>query len=90
AQYTNIYRNEFSNTRLARALDVVLDPSTNTPVCRSVLAGIDADCVPYDIFKPGGVTQEALNYLQVPLVATGWTTQQVASGSLTVDLGAYG
>jgi len=90
AQFTNIYRNEFSNTRLARALDVVLDPNTNTPVCRAVLAGIDADCVPYDIFKPGGVSQAALNYLQVPLVATGWTTQQVASGSLTVDLGAYG
>lgn len=90
AQYTNIYRNEFSNTRLARALDVVADPDSGLPVCRSVLAGIDADCVPYDIFKPGGVSQEALNYLQVPLVATGWTTQQVVTGSLTADLGAYG
>lgn len=90
AQYTNIYRNEFSNTRLARALDVVTDPDTGQAVCSSVLAGIDANCVPYDIFKPGGVTQEALNYLQVPLVATGWTTQQVVSGSMTADLGAYG
>ena len=90
AQFTNIYRNEFSNTRLARALDVVADPITGQPVCSAVLAGIDADCVPYNIFKPGGVTKEALDYLQVPLVATGWTTQQVVSGSLTADLGAYG
>lgn len=90
AQYTNIYRNEFSNTRLARALDVVSDPTTGDPVCSSVLAGIDADCVPYNIFRLGGVTQEALDYLQVPLLATGWTTQQVVSGSLTTDLGAYG
>ncbi|MGH7027172.1 TonB-dependent receptor domain-containing protein [Brevundimonas sp.] len=90
AQFTNIYRNEFSNTRLARALDVVTDPVTGQPVCSSVVAGIDADCVPYNIFKSGGVTQAALDYLQVPLVATGWTTQQVVSGSLTADLGVYG
>lgn len=90
SQFTEIYRNEFSNTRLARALDVVTDPVTGNPVCSSVLAGIDAECVPYNIFRSGGVTQEALDYLQVPLVATGWTTQQVVTGSLTADLGAYG
>ncbi|MGE7198233.1 TonB-dependent receptor domain-containing protein [Brevundimonas naejangsanensis] len=90
SQFTEIYRNEFSNTRLARALDVVTDPVTGNPVCSSVLAGIDAECVPYNIFRSGGVTQEALDYLQVPLVATGWTTQQVVTGSLTADLGVYG
>ncbi|WP_409018526.1 TonB-dependent receptor plug domain-containing protein [Brevundimonas vesicularis] len=90
AQYTNIYRNEFSNTRLARALDVVTDPTTGQAVCSATLAGLDADCVPYNIFAEGGVTQEALDYLQVPLLATGWTTQQVASLSFTADLGAYG
>ncbi|MBN9478746.1 MAG: TonB-dependent receptor [Bordetella sp.] len=90
SQYTQVYRNEFSNTRLARALDVVTDPSTGNPVCSSVLAGIDADCVPYNIFRSGGVTQQALDYLQVPLIATGWTTQQVVTGSLTADLGSYG
>jgi outer membrane receptor protein involved in Fe transport len=90
AQFTNIYRNEFSNTRLARALDVVTDPVSGQPVCSSVLAGIDADCVPYDVFRSGGVTQAALDYLQVPLLATGWTTQQVVVGSMTADLGAYG
>lgn len=89
SQFTNIYRNEFSNTRLARALDVVTDPTTGAPVCSSVLAGLDADCVPYNIFRQDGVTQEALDYLQVPLIATGWTTQQVVTGSLTADLGAY-
>ncbi|MGN7151808.1 TonB-dependent receptor domain-containing protein [Brevundimonas diminuta] len=90
AQYNEIYRNEFSNTRLARALDVVTDPNTGQPVCSSVLAGIDADCIPYNIFALGGVTPEALNYLQVPLISTGWTTQQVVTGSMTVDLGSYG
>ena len=89
-KYNQIYRNEFSNTRLARALDAVVDPATGNIVCSSVLAGLDADCVPYNIFRSGGVTQEALDYLQVPLLATGWTTQQVASLSFTADLGAYG
>lgn len=90
AQYTNIYRNEFSNTRLARALDAVIDPVSGNIVCSSVVNGTDADCVPYNIFRRDGVTQEALDYLQVPLVMTGWTTQQVASAAFTVDLGAYG
>ena len=90
AQLTSIYRNEFSNTRLARALDAVVDPTTGEIVCSSVVAGTDADCVPYNIFRSGGVTQEALDYLQVPLIMTGWTTQQVASAAFTVDLGAYG
>ena len=53
------YRNNLSVTRLDRALDVVSDPSTGEPICRSVLIarelgpsapGADADCVPWDVF----------------------------------------
>lgn len=86
---TQIYRNEFSNTRLARALDVVRDGNGNI-VCSATLAGIDGDCVPYNVFAVGGVTAEALEYLQVPLISTGWTEQQVVSMSFAVDLGVYG
>ena len=86
---TQIYRNEFSNTRLARALDVV-DDGTGKLVCSAFVAGMDSDCVPYNIFAPGGVTQEALDYLQVPLISTGWTEQQVVNMAFSVDLGVYG
>jgi iron complex outermembrane recepter protein len=83
---SQIYRNEFSVARLTRALDVVADPVSGAPVCSSVLDGTDPNCVPYNVFSTGGVTQEALDYLQVPLVMTGYTEQQVVTASVTGDL----
>jgi outer membrane receptor protein involved in Fe transport len=83
------YRNEFSITRLNRALNVV-DDGTGTAVCASVLDGTDPNCVPWDIFTVGNVTPEALAYLQVPLLQTGTTEQNIVSGVLTGDLGQYG
>lgn len=82
------YLNDFSVTRLNRALDVVDDGGV--PTCRSVVDGTDPNCVPYDIFSIGGVSQDALDYLQTPLMQTGFTTQQVASLVFTGDLGGYG
>ncbi len=83
------YLNDFSNTRLGRAFDVVdTDPGVGvTAQCRSVVDGTDPDCVPYNIFAPGGVTQEALDYLQIPLIQTGETTQQVVTAAVTGDTG---
>ncbi|HEY7640354.1 MAG TPA: TonB-dependent receptor [Steroidobacteraceae bacterium] len=82
--------NFFHKTRLTRSLDVVTDPATGNPVCRSVLDGTDSSCVPYNPFKIGGVTQEALNYLQVPGLQQGKIEQEVYTGTVTGDLGAYG
>ncbi|MDQ8028442.1 MAG: TonB-dependent receptor plug domain-containing protein, partial [Brevundimonas sp.] len=79
------YLNDFSNTRLGRALDVV--SVGGTPTCQSVVDGTDPSCVPYDIFSPGGVTQAALDYLQIPLIQTGETTQQIVTASVTGDTG---
>ncbi|WP_035592365.1 MULTISPECIES: TonB-dependent receptor domain-containing protein [Hyphomonas] len=95
AQYSKVnltraYRNEFSTVRLGRALDVVTDPDTGLPVCASVLDGTDANCVPWNIFAIDGVTPEALNYLQVPLLQNGTTEQSVVTASLTGDLTEYG
>lgn len=79
------YLNDFSNTRLGRALDVV--DVGGVPTCQSVVDGTDTTCVPYDIFSPGGVTQAALDYLQIPLIQTGETTQQVITAAITGDTG---
>ncbi|MDI1325440.1 MAG: TonB-dependent receptor [Brevundimonas sp.] len=79
------YQNDFSVTRLTRALDVV--SVGGTPTCRSVVNGTDPNCVPYDVFTSGGVTAAALDYLQIPLVATGETTQQVVTAAVTGDTG---
>jgi len=85
------YLNDFSVTRLGRALDVINVGGVAT--CRSAATpaqggtGTDASCVPYDIFTPGGVTQAALDYLQIPLIQTGETTQQVLTAAITGDTG---
>jgi iron complex outermembrane recepter protein len=89
-QLSSVYLNDFSVTRLGRALDVVTSPTTGAPVCRSTITGEDAACVPYNIFKIGGVTPEALNYLQIPLVLTGATVQTVVTAAVTGDLGTLG
>lgn len=79
------YLNDFSVTRLTRALDVV--DVGGVPTCRSVVDGTDANCVPYDVFSVGGVTPEALDYLQIPLMQAGETTQQVVTAAITGDTG---
>jgi outer membrane receptor protein involved in Fe transport len=87
--FAQTYFNDFSVTRIARALDVVTGPG-GVPVCRSTLNGSDANCVPYDIFAEGGVTAAALNYLQTPGFSRGNTQETVATASLTADLGEHG
>ena len=89
------YRNDFSRARLNRSLNVVINPATNLPACASAIpngAGqvLDANCVPYNIFAPGGVTQEALDYLQTPGFRSGTSSQIVVNAALTARLGEYG
>lgn len=87
-QMSRTYNNDFSVTRIQRALDVI--DVGGVPTCRSVVDGTDPDCVPYNPFDLNGVTPEALDYLQIPLMQSGSTTQQVAQLVFTGDLGAYG
>jgi len=88
--YQEIYRNDFSKSRTQLALDVVTDPATGLPACRAKLNGTDPNCVPYNIFNLGGVTQDALNYLQTPGLKKGFTSQSVQGATLSSDLGTYG
>jgi iron complex outermembrane receptor protein len=88
--YQDTYRNDFSKVRTARALDVVTDPATGQPVCASKLSGLDPNCVPYNIFSLGGVTPQALAYLQTPGLQRGSTEQSVQGATISSDLGTYG
>jgi iron complex outermembrane recepter protein len=81
----------FSNSKLVNALNVI--PGANgQPVCASNPTGATGGCQPYNIFNfvPGGVTQQALNYLEVPGLQNGETTEQVVDASITGDLTPYG
>ena len=98
--YTLVYRNEFSISRMQRALNVVnVVPGTTTPVpigtagavptCRSVLDNTDPSCVPFDVFG-GTLSPELVRYLNVSGTVTGQTSEQVANANMTAALGEYG
>lgn len=84
------YDNDLSATRIARALDVVRDPSTGNPVCRSVVNGTDPNCVPWNLFQTGGVTQDQIDYLVLDLYAEGDTKMTNFVSFVTGDLTDYG
>jgi iron complex outermembrane receptor protein len=70
-----------------QALDSAFDVYSNngTPTCVS-----GPPCVPYNIFKDGGVTQSALNYLYINGLAVGSSTLRTEHGELTAQLGTWG
>lgn len=83
----NTYLNDLSITRVKRALHAVDDGSGNV-VCDSVVQGIDAACVPWNIFRTGGATQASIDYMTLPLVARGTTESNVYSGFMFGTLGS--
>lgn len=98
-EYSQIFKNDFSAARLARALDVVADsratiggqvnPNFGLPVCRSVLDNSDPSCVPYDVFG-SAASNPAVDYLNVFGVIEGRTSEQIAHADFTGSLGDYG
>ena len=89
-QYSDKAANFFNLDRVADALEVRIDPATGAPACQVAIDGTDTNCVPYDIFSLGGVTQEALDYIQAPGFREGEVTQEVFSAVITGDLTDYG
>ena len=98
--YTQVYKNEFSISRMNRALNVVnVDPATGdivpfgtagaVPTCRSVLDNTDPTCVPFDVFG-GTLSPELVNYLNISGTVTGQTSEQIANANMTAALGEYG
>ncbi|MGI9362656.1 MAG: TonB-dependent receptor domain-containing protein, partial [Parasphingorhabdus sp.] len=89
--FAQTYLNDFSVTRITRALDVVDDGSGNF-VCRSTLDGTDPNCVPWNIFSPTTETpdQAAIDYISTPGFTRGIVSQQVASAYVAGQLGEYG
>jgi iron complex outermembrane receptor protein len=90
AELTERYENDFSRRKINNSLNVVTDPTTLQPVCASKLDGTDANCVPWNIFTIGGVSQAAASYLATPGFKQGQSTQYVASAVISGDLGKYG
>lgn len=85
------YFNDVSRSRMGFALDAVQQPNGQI-VCRANSAGsVGAPgCVPWNIFSlvggQDGVTQQAINYISIPGLSKGATTERVADAALTGDL----
>jgi outer membrane receptor protein involved in Fe transport len=88
--YDEIFDEDLSIDRMLRALDVVTDPVSGQPVCASSLNGSDSQCVPWNIFESGGVTQQAIDYITLPIFFNGETEQHQFNAYVSGDLGDYG
>jgi len=51
---------------------------------------INGQCAPWNVWKAGGVTQQALAFMSLPLTEQGSTQEFVVTGSVTGDFGKYG
>ena len=83
------YTNDMSINRIQHALQVVTDPATGNPTCKSGSTAQTRSAF-REHFQPGGVTPAAINYLDVPGFREGGTQEWVVSGNVTGDLGAWG
>jgi iron complex outermembrane receptor protein len=84
--YTNflsVNGKDFSFDKIANALQVT--GTALAPVCIS-----GGSCVPYNIFADGGVTPEAIGYLETLGTAAGSTELRTYHADATGDLGVYG
>jgi iron complex outermembrane receptor protein len=81
--FTSNNLNYFNYQGLDSALQVY--NNAGTPTCVS-----GPPCVPYNIFKDGGVTQNALNYLYINGTGIGSSTLRTVHGELTSQLGKWG
>jgi iron complex outermembrane recepter protein len=80
--------NYFVTPRLANAINVV--DVGGVPTCQSVIDGSDPNCVPWNPFVPGGITQDQLDYLQASGLQIGRINQEIYNASVSSDLGVYG
>ena len=90
------------NDRMLAALDVVTDPATGQPVCRSNIdpaaaaalgavtftPGPNSGCAPLNLFGFGSPSPAAIRFVEYDSVSTTTLTQQVANASISGDFGA--
>jgi outer membrane receptor protein involved in Fe transport len=95
-QFDEVFDEDLSITRMTRAIDVVTNPVSGQAVCRSTLedpddeVNYDPDCVPWNIFESGAVTDAAVDYITIPLFFDGSTRQLQSNVYVSADLGDYG
>lgn len=97
--FSQVYNNDFSRSRLRNALQATTDANGNV-VCQSVVDGTDPNCAVYNPFQgPGiiagtdprnGITQAAIDYVNIPLLSKGEVEEVVANAYIAGDLVSIG
>ena len=79
--------NQVTLDALTESLDIITDPTTGQPVCRS-----GGDCVPFTSAFQNGVpsADELASFVDTPTLTVGTSRQTVIGGTLGGDLGKYG
>lgn len=62
-KYTVLTSNDPVYRRRYASADAVIDPATNSIVCRSTLLGYDPGCVPSNLFGAGSPSQASIDYV---------------------------
>jgi outer membrane receptor protein involved in Fe transport len=85
--YTSLYNSNTNYLNFAAITDALqVTGSPGSPVC---ISG-NAACVPFNIFREGGVTPDQLAFLYTDGTAYGVVTQKIAHADVTGDLSEYG
>jgi len=101
---TDITGGYFLTQNLINSIDVVSNPAVGgvagiaagVPVCQAAIpnplthVASAPTCLPWNIWQTGGVNAAQLAYLRGDAISTGFTSEQVVTGSITGDLGQYG
>jgi outer membrane receptor protein involved in Fe transport len=84
--------NQVTLSALQQALDIVTDPNTGQPACRSAVDGTQPDCVPFtSAFQNGVPSDPALaSFVDTPTITVGTGTQTIVGGTFSGELGEYG
>lgn len=88
--YTETLRNDVLTEQAALAIDVIIDPATGEPACRSAVSGAEPDCLPWNVFQPDSIDPASTDFLTAPSIRTGSTEQHVLGGSISGDLERFG
>lgn len=90
-QYSEEFLNDVSLNHIQNAL--LVDPATGqcfASEASAINAYAGRGCAPYNLFGTGAPSAAAIGYISVPGFQRGFTKEQVASASITGDLGQYG
>ena len=93
--FSQVYNNDFSVSRLRNALQATTNANGDV-VCQSVIDGTDPNCQVYNPFQGSGIvasgdprdgiTQAAIDYVNIPLLSNGETKETIVNAFLAGDL----